>query len=370
MLMDISKEKISSSQFALLVAGFLFGSSLITSFMDDVAKTDAWIVVILAFVSSMPFVLSYVYLAKRFPGKDLIQINDAVYGPYLGKGISFLYLSFFLYLLLLNIRVMGNFYTGFVMAEMPLILIMAVVALACAYAVKKGIEPVARLNMLAVVGSTFVVIVAVLFLLGHMDLKNILPVFTQSPIVYIQSTNIFSAVSYGELIVFLMVYPSLNRIERAGKSTMAGFAIATCLLFAIVVRNTAVLGSAATISANATYGAFRLINIGEFITRVELLAAVGITVSLFIKICVIYHATIAGIGRLFRMRSTASIIIPVGIISAIIGVIVFTSVNVQQWSAENYHPVLAIPFEFILPPLTLLLAKIRGIPAKTGGRST
>ena len=368
--MDIGKTQISSRQFVILVAGFIVGSSLLTSFMDDVAKTDAWIVVLLSFAASTPFILSYAYLGKRFPGRDLIQINDAVFGPYLGKLVSFLYLLFILYLLLLNIRTLGNFYVGYIMTETPLILIMAVVTLTCAYVVKNGIEPLTRLNLFVLVYALAVVFISALLLLGNMDLNHFLPAFTEPPNVYIQSTHIFSAVAFGEVFIFLMVYPALNGIKKAGKYTMAGYGIATLLLFVISARNTAVLGPAATISANATYEAFKLIDIAGVITRVELLAAVGITVSMFVKICVIYHATVAGVGRLFRMRSTASIIIPVGIVAVIIVANIFSSANLQQLSAEDYHPMIAIPFEFILPPLTLVVAKIRGLPAKTGGLST
>ena len=364
--MNAGDNKISSPQLMLLIAGFIMGSSLLISFMDSIAKQEAWLVIVFAFVVSVPFILSYVFLAKRFPGKNIIEIIDILYGPYLGKPISILYIGYFFHLFSLNVRVLGEFYAGSVMPEMPMLLLLAVFVVICAYAVQRGIETIARISLIAVVFSVITVVFTSVLLLGNIDLSNFLPVLQLSAKDYVQSTHIFAAIPFCEIAVFLMVFPTLNKVKQTGKSAVGGFVIGAVTLLVISVRNTAVLGPSAGIAANAAYSAGRLIDVGEVLTRIELLIAFGITIAMFIKISVLFYATATSIGQLFRVRSVSPLIIPLGIIAAVTALIMFDSTVEHQISATSYHPIYALLFEFIIPPLSLLIAKIRKLPEKTG----
>ncbi|MFZ5975666.1 MAG: GerAB/ArcD/ProY family transporter [Bacillota bacterium] len=360
--MKTETEKISSSQLMFLIIGLLIGSSLLIAFMDGIAKQDAWLVIVAAFLASIPFVLSYVFLTKRFPGKSLIEINDIIFGPYLGKIVSILYVGYFLYLFLLNLRVLANFYVGFILTETPMLIILIVFTAICAYAVKKGIETIARISLVAVVCSAITVIIVFILLLGSMDFANFQPVGSTPLKSFIKGTHIFAAVSFCEIFVFLMIFPSLNKTKKTGKSTMLGFSLGALVLLIISMRNTAVLGPATVMFTNATYEASRLINIGEILTRIELFSAFGITVTLFIKACIFYYATVKSTAQLFRMRSGSPLILPIGIIGVIYALVVFESIISQQQSAETYHAMVALPFEFVIPPVSLFIAKIRKLP--------
>ncbi|MFZ5975668.1 MAG: GerAB/ArcD/ProY family transporter [Bacillota bacterium] len=367
--MNIGKVKISPGQLMGLIIGYMLGSSLFTGYMDIIAKQDAWIVIVISFITSAPFFLSYIYLAKRFPGKTLIQMNDIVYGSYLGKLISVLYAAFILDIFAMNISALADFYAVSIMPEMPKLILMILFTLVGAYAVKKGIETIARISWFAVAYSAVFVTISCLLLIGNMDFGNFLPVFQLSAKDYVQSTHIFSSIPFCNTVLFLMVFPALNDVKKIGKYSLGGFAVAGLILFIVSIRNTSVLGPSATIFTNAAYEATRLINIGEVLTRVELFIALAITLVIFVKSCVMYYATVKSIGELFRVRSVSSLIIPAGIIAVIIAMVLFRSSAATDDYFSKYHPFFTIPFEFILPPLTLLIAKIRRLPGRTGGES-
>jgi spore germination protein KB len=365
-IMPMEAWKIANTQLMLLISTSVTGSIIALSFMDNITKHDSWLVIVSAFVISTPFVLSYVFLAKRFPGKNIIQINDIIYGPYLGKVISLVYIGFFLLIFSLNIRDVANFYVGFIMPDTPMQAFLILFALTCAYAVRQGIEVIARINVFIFIYIVFVLIISSLLLVSKMDFTNFLPVFDIPVKTYIHGTHIMAVVSFCEIVLFLMIMPYSNSYKELGKCTFMGCLIAAVIFIIASVRNTAVLGPSATLLASATYQAARSINIGNFITRIDLFIAVSITLALFIKISLFYYATIAGISQLLNLRSYSTLILTLGGIVIILAITVYPDEVIHYFSARNYHPILVFPIECIIPPLTLLIAKLRGLPRQTG----
>lgn len=356
------KEKITPWQVSVLIAAFILGSSLLTSFMDVYAKHDAWLVILAAYAVSIPFIACFGFLCKRFPGKNLIQILECVYGPIVGKGIAALYIFVFMYLLSLNTLDVADFYHGYVMPEVPHLVFLALPALVAAYAVRRGIEGIARLSLLAVITTFIIVVGTILLLLGNVDLTNFLPLGEVPPHVFIQSTHTFATISFGEVMVFMMVIPSANSLKKAGKFMVAGLSLAALGLLLISLRNTAVLGPATGIINNATYDAARLIDIGEVLTRIEFFVALGITFTLFIKICVLYYVTVHGIAQLCRLHSARSIIVPVGIFVVALAPGLFDSIIEHHLAGALYQPFFLLTFEAIIPPVSLLVARVRRLP--------
>ena len=119
--MSIEKGKISSQQLFFLIAGFVEASALLIDFTVGITEQQTWMVILAGLIITTPFVLSYVALAKSFPGMNLVQINDMVYGRFLGKVISLYYIFFFSMTLSFNIRDVGELYITFLMQDTPFI---------------------------------------------------------------------------------------------------------------------------------------------------------------------------------------------------------------------------------------------------------
>ena len=81
--MSIEKGKISSQQLLFLIAGFVLGSVLLIDFTVGITQQQTWMVILAALAITVPVIISYVVLAKRFSGMNLVQINDMVYGRFL-----------------------------------------------------------------------------------------------------------------------------------------------------------------------------------------------------------------------------------------------------------------------------------------------
>ena len=175
----------------------------------------------------------------------------------------------------LNSRQIAGFYYVYIFPEMNNVLLYIPVVLFCAYAAKKGIAAIAKLNLYAVAIMAFTIIVNFLLLLGNMDFSNFLPVFETPAGLFVKSTLIISSINYCEICSFMFVTPYAENTEKLGKMAVAGLLISALLYLIIVVQNTAVIGASLGIYQESSYKTVRLIHIGEFLTRMELLTALS-----------------------------------------------------------------------------------------------
>ena len=204
----------------ILIAGFIQGSVLLVSILDSFAEQDTWLAIAFAFFACVPFAVIYAYLGKRFGSYDFVEMNDIIYGPWLGKAITVLYITFFFYLLSLNTTDIGDFYSGYIMIETPKAAFSILFILVAAYCIKKGIENIARVSLFSVVFTFLSVGTTFLLLLGKMDFSNFLPILHTDPQRLWQGIHIFAAFPFGEVVVFLTVMPSLSNHRHVIKYTI------------------------------------------------------------------------------------------------------------------------------------------------------
>ncbi len=356
------RNAVPSSQYRLLVTAFVVGSSLLLSFIDNMVRQDAWLVVVISFLFAFPFLAVYVLLAKKLPGKNLMEINDAVFGPVIGKIMSLLYLGYFFILISFNVLDMADFYIGSVMRETPKMPLIAIALAVAGYGVCKGIRTIAKAGFLSVAFTIITILATSALLIKDMDLSNFLPVMEAPKHTLAQSIHIFAALPYCEAFVLMMVMPSVGNGEKVGRTTLAGAFIGMLLLLLISVRNTAVLGPTTALFATNSYMAVRLIDVGEFFTRVELFVAISLIGALFIKVMVLLYAMITGFKTVFGLKSATALIVPVGGLITVLATIAFSSTVSHAYAGMRYHAFFPLLFEFILPPVTLLVACIRKLP--------
>jgi len=294
--MSIEKGKISNQQLLFLIAGFVLGSALLIDFTVGLTEQQTWMVLLAGLVITAPVILSYVVLAKRFPGMNLVQINDMVYGRFLGKVISIYYIFFFSMTLSFNIRDVGELYITFLMQDTPFIFFLIVFTATCAYAVIKGIEVLARISHLFVVSGMFVIISTFTLLIDQMDFSNFLPIFELPLIKLFQGIHIVSVIPYGETVVFLMIMGCLNKTDHAVKKTFSGLLIGAVSLLIVAVRNTAVLGRTQTIWTSTSFQSIRLINIGTVLTRMDFLIGIAQTILIFFKCSLFFYAWVVALS--------------------------------------------------------------------------
>ncbi|MHB8061017.1 MAG: GerAB/ArcD/ProY family transporter [Ruminiclostridium sp.] len=365
--MKLEKGEISSSQLMFLVIAFLQGAHLLIAFASGITKHDTWLAVLTAIVLSLPFILIYIALAQRFPGKNLIQINDIIYGHYFGKLISVFYIWYFWLLASLNLRTVGNFVRTYMMPETPMVAILVMFVFICVWAVKGGIEVIARCSFIFVIITAVLVLIVTVLLVKDINVTNFLPVFEVPLNKFIQGTHEIATVPFCQILVFTMIIPYVSNIKQAKRSILLGTMLGGLQLLIIVARDTAVLGITASIMGSPSFQATRLIDIAHILTRLDILVAIVLLITLFLRVSIFFYATVLGIAQLLKMRSYAPLVLPIGIIIISLSILIYDSSVDQMSFTATVWPIYAVPFEILIPTISLIIAAIRGLPKKRGG---
>jgi len=341
-----------------LIIGLFQASTFTAAFISGITKQNTWIVLIAGFIISLLLLLVYTSLSKKFPEKNLIEINDVIYGRYFGKVISILYICFFGLIIPATLRSIGDFFSTYLFPETDISVFQIAIAMICIYTIKKGIEVIARagfiLTTLTIMVSIFIFIVTI----KDMHLSNFLPLFQINLKEFVQGTNLMISIPFGEIIVFLMIFPYVNDIKQVRKSAFLGLILGGIFLLIIILQNIAILGNIDSIQMLPSYQVAKNIDIGEIITRGEVLIAVILLFNVFLKICVFYYATVLSIAQFFKLRSYKPLIIPVGIIGAILSLSMYNS-TVDEVYSSNIYSVFVIPFIILFPIISLIVAYLR-----------
>ena len=89
--------KISIRQFTVLVMFYTIGTTIlvIPSSLAADAEQNAWIAAIVGWLLGLFVVGLYILLSKQFPAMTLIEYTEKIFGKWLGKLISLLFVFFF-----------------------------------------------------------------------------------------------------------------------------------------------------------------------------------------------------------------------------------------------------------------------------------
>jgi spore germination protein KB len=352
------KEQISYSQLVLLIMGFTLGSSTLLP-PGRGANQDAWITVFLGFLEGSLFAIIYGSLSQRFSGKSLVEICDEVWGPYLGRIISFL---FFLYVFHLGTLVVTNFadFTQHaILTETPPLVYTLMLVGLCTYAACQGIEVISRCSELLILVVTGFFLSTVVMLIPRLNTQNLLPILKTPLPVLLTTSHGAATFPFGEAVVFVMISPHLITKGKFRKSILIGLAGACLILIVGSVRSIGVLGPAEALFTYPAYSASKLIDLGDILTRVEIITAFDFLVLVFFKITLLILITMKTAHEIIGTKSYQTLATPFWILFSLIGVHNFSNNNENIMFANNVYPFLALPFQVFIPTLTLIVAMLR-----------
>lgn len=359
--MPLENGKIASSEFVHLLIGFTIGSSALLP-PGGLAKHDNWIAILIGLGEGLLFALVYSTLAARFRNKTLVEISDMVYGPWLSKLVSVAFLWFLFHLGSLVLGNFSNFFAMAVMPETPGVVFALLTALICASAARNGVEVIARCSQVLVFPVILIFLVDVLLLLREFDARNLQPVLEAPLGKLLWAAHGAATFPFAETVAFLMVIPFMNDSREAPRSAAKGLVIAGLTLAMIALRNSGVLGITADKAVYPSFTATRLINIAHFLTRVEIIVSIVLMSMGFLKISVLFYGVVLGAAQVLNLRSYRPLVWPVCILMTILSLINFRNVTENIEFVEISWPLYALPFEFGIPLLTLLVACIRKLP--------
>lgn len=357
--MKTEGERISSIQLIFLIIGLIECETLTAAFISGITKQNTWIVWLIGFVIILFMLFIYTSLNTKFPRKNLVEINDLVYGCFLGKIVSTLYIFYFLYIVSANFRFIADFFSTYLFPEVDITVFAIGVSIVSMYALKKGLEVIARSATVIAILAMFVDVIITILTLKYFNLSNFFPIFQINLKELVQGINLMVSIPIGEVMVFLMIFPCVNDIKQVKKSAFLGCTIGNIFFLMIILRNISVLGNIDSIHVLPSYQVAKLINIGGIITRMEVLIAIILLFNEFLKICIFYYATVESTAQIFKLKDYKILVIPIGIISVVFSISMFSSAVEHLNYASSIHPIYTLLFIIIFPIISFIIASIK-----------
>jgi spore germination protein (amino acid permease) len=355
-------DQINASQFKKMVFLFTMGTStiLLPSTVAADAKNDAWVSVLIGILAGVILVGLYLALSHLVPGKTIVEICFAVLGKWLGFIAALLFFLFTFVLTILVMRNLGEFLTASMFPETPISAIHLVYLLVVIMGVRYGLSNIARTMDIFYPLTVLLFIVFALLLLPELHFNNLLPVMANgvSPI----ANASYSYISFPsmEYILFLMILPKVEQGWDRSKAYLQGVVLGGLVLFVITLLCLLVMG--AEMTASNIYASFELakiIKIGQFLQRIEVIIAVIWFVTSFCKLIICFYTMIESFSQSFNLKQSRLLLWPWGMVVLAISIIAVPDMG-YLLSFDRYSwTVYAFTFGFVFPVVLLFAAIIR-----------
>lgn len=355
----MEKEIISQKQAILIMSLFIIGSTAILG-SGSQAKQDVWIAIIIAMVMASLIIPVYGRISKLFPGKDIYEILENVFGKVLGKIISLIFLSYAFRLSALILRDFSEFVRIISLPETPICIIAFPAVILVIWEVRGGIEILGR--FLGIFFPIYIIMIVITTLLSIplFELDNLKPVLYDDLNLVLSSSFNVLTFPFAETVMFLCLMGNIRKNSNVYKVYYFSLLIGGIILILIAVRSVLVLGiPSKSIQNFASYTATRLIKIGTFLQRIEATVAIAFMISGYAKATVCMYTVTKGLSYLFNIKDYHKLAGPVGIIIAMYSIIIHSDfTELVEWT-EKIYPYYAIPFQIIIPMIVWITAEIK-----------
>ncbi|MCM3655551.1 GerAB/ArcD/ProY family transporter, partial [Metabacillus litoralis] len=258
-----------------------------------------WLAILLGMFGGLILFFIYYFLFRQYPNLPLTGYARKIFGKYVGWIIGLLYVVFLLYDAARDLRDFGDLLLASTMPDTPLLALNILMVLAICYVLYLGIEVLARTAEVFVVILIFIGFIGnlLVYFSGNVDIHNLQPFLENGwkPI----GTTAFPLTTFfpfGEMIVFTMLLPYLNRPELAKKGWLSSVILSGLILSYTTSLNIAVLGveevERSTFPLLLTIGK---VNLFDFIQRMDVLVVFTLLINMFFKIAILFYGAVIGI---------------------------------------------------------------------------
>ncbi|HMM06750.1 MAG TPA: endospore germination permease [Clostridiales bacterium] len=320
---------------------------------------DSWIAVLFIGVFYLPLILIYSRICSLFPGKNLFDIIQDLFGN-IGGALTFLLLTFYTVIVTaLQLRNFTELTAVVSLNETPKIPIMIILLLPVMYIAKGGITLIGRWAIITCAIIVINIFLTLIFSFNIIDITNLLPMMDHSFTEISSDAFSLGAIAVGETVMVMGLMGQLQKKDSPYKVFLPGVLIGVGLFALVLMRNILVLGTDLEQEAKfSTYMAVRIINVGSFFERVESLISLSLILLGFTKMAVFLSTASMGAARLFKIENHTRFIIPISLLILAVGSIVFKSAFEMYETARVYWA-FALPFQVLIPVALWVTAEIK-----------
>jgi spore germination protein KB len=225
---------------------------------------------------------------------------------------------------------------------------------------KEGIEVLGRFSQFALIILALIIFTVVTFGIKEAKFDNLRPFLYNgfSPVLS-SSFSVFSF-PFAETVLFMAVLDFSKEKNHPFKIYYYGLAIGSFFVLFITIRNILVLGTDLINQVYfPSYAAVSLINIGDFLQRIEVTVAVVFLFAGFVKLSVCLLAAGRGVDYIFKIGNCRQIVAPIGLLMMVTSCILYQNIMEMMDFAFKVYRYYAFPFQVILPVIIWIGAEIK-----------
>nr|WP_150959960.1 endospore germination permease [Aneurinibacillus sp. XH2] len=356
-------DKYTVRQFAIMVALFSIGTAIliVPSSMAELARQDAWIAAVIG--TGLGLCLSWLYtvVGKRNQGLTLMEMNDKAFGSLAGKIISLTFVFFTFVTSAEQVYFMGQFITIQILPGTPMWAVNITCIMLVLYSVRLGLVTIARSADILFLFVVFLFFILLVALSPQIDINHLGPVMAEGPKPIIKASVFYMSIFSLTPVVFLMFYPSgVNKPDKANRAFVIGAAIGGAVLILMIFLAIAVLGAQMTeMQVYPSYSLAKMINVGDFFQRVEVIVATLWFVTIYYKMTILFYVSATGLTHIFKLKDYRPLTLPLGMILAILSLIVHPDYAHNDYYNKQIWLPYGGTYGIILPLVLLAVTSFR-----------
>ena len=258
------------------------------------------------------------------------------------------------------LRNYGQFVVTVGLPETPLSVAMFILMIVCVLTVRRGIEVIGRWTENFLLYVLAFLLIGVLLVSPNMNIDNLLPAFDTNIGAIAKGAFGVTTFPFAETVVFLLVFPALQKGVSAKKIFTRGLYIGGGVILITSLSDMLVLGTTAAESMYyPTYSAMSNVHFGDFLQRFEIIAAIVFITAVFLKISILLLGTCKGAAYLLGLKSHQSIVMPIAFLVINTAIFSFDSmIYFHEWTFSIF-PYYASVFQIIVPLIALIMIEIK-----------
>ncbi|MGM0875148.1 MAG: spore germination protein [Bacillota bacterium] len=298
------KDKITTSQAAVIVISFILGTGILTLprvSVEKVKTPDVWITVILGGLIAMMAGIILVKLSQQFPKKTFYQYNQVIVGKWVGGFLSLLIIGYFLTTSGFQVRSMVEVTSFFLLEGTPIWATTMTFMWVGLYLIMGGINPMARLFEIILPITVIIFLLVAFMSFGIFEVDNIRPVLGLGVIPVLKGVKT-TALAFTGFEIMLLLPAFMKQPHKAVKAVLVGTAIPLIFYVITVIMVIGAFSVDGVVTRTwPTIDLMRSFEIpGLIFERFESLLLVIWIMQIFASFTLTYYAAALGLAQLFK----------------------------------------------------------------------
>ncbi len=301
-----AREQISPYQLiALLFFVRLVPRTLVCPTTMTVPRTqDLWLADAVSALLAVGFVFVLSRLGQLQPDRSIVQYTEDLLGRPVGLVVGTLLAAYFFFVGVYTARMLGEAFNMSIMPHTPNLVFIAALTLLAANAARSGLEVVARTGEFLFPLILLVLLLLLVLPLDQVDSTRFLPLLRDGLGRVIPATSI-EFMFYLEFVIIGLLAPHLRVPEKAARFTVLFTAANGLMMTAMCLVMVGIFGPTLDTLGIQAFLLARMIRVGEFFERVEVVLLASWVLSTGVKIALIiwaFCATVRQTLNLYRWR--------------------------------------------------------------------